>query len=228
MHSLVYFYSTSEKIAQNVLLLQQWKKLYPNGIIHLELASTQDKAVRAAIIEKIAPLVDSIGLNERESLDALEIVDEKLFAKVKNKKLSVPMLFDILKIIKDKTKTPRVQLHMFGLYITMQNKGFTIAPEANKRGMILAATVAAAKCSIGKLENYADLLVMKGNGVSNYSIKALNDLADYLKQPELIYKGITLADDEEIIAVPTILVDKPVTLVGMGDTISSVSLVGAR
>ena len=31
----------------------------------------------------------------------------------------------------------------------------------------------------------------------------------------------------EVIVVPTILVDEPVTLVGMGDTISSISLVGS-
>jgi len=40
--------------------------------------------------------------------------------------------------------------------------------------------------------------------------------------------GIVSNDKYDLIAVPTILIDKPKTLVGMGDTISSISLVGAR
>jgi len=37
-----------------------------------------------------------------------------------------------------------------------------------------------------------------------------------------------MTDEIEIIAVPTIIIDNPITLVGMGDTISSISLVAAR
>ena len=40
--------------------------------------------------------------------------------------------------------------------------------------------------------------------------------------------GIFNTPEFDLIAVPTILIEKPVTLVGMGDTISSISLVGAR
>jgi ADP-dependent phosphofructokinase/glucokinase len=45
---------------------------------------------------------------------------------------------------------------------------------------------------------------------------------------QLVEEGIFENDEIEIIAVPTIIIDKPITLVGMGDTISSISLVGAR
>jgi ADP-dependent phosphofructokinase/glucokinase len=41
-------------------------------------------------------------------------------------------------------------------------------------------------------------------------------------------EGIFVNNELEIIAVPTIIIDKPITLVGMGDTISSISLVAAR
>ena len=45
---------------------------------------------------------------------------------------------------------------------------------------------------------------------------------------KLMEEGIFINDEIEIIAVPTIIIDNPVTLVGMGDTISSISLVAAR
>ena len=45
---------------------------------------------------------------------------------------------------------------------------------------------------------------------------------------DLAAAGITEYRGFDLIAVPTILIEKPLTLVGMGDTISSLSLVGAR
>ena len=62
--------------------------------------------------------------------------------------------------------------------------------------------------------------------------KGENDLSEMIKKDfgsnNLMEEGIFINDEFEIIAVPTIIIDNPVTLVGMGDTISSVSLVAAR
>ena len=49
----------------------------------------------------------------------------------------------------------------------------------------------------------------------------------YMKRPNMLKTGIADYAECEVIAVPTILVDNPVTLVGMGDTISSISLIGS-
>lgn len=42
---------------------------------------------------------------------------------------------------------------MFGLYITIQNKYFKITPENNRKGMMLAASVAAHKAKVGNIDN---------------------------------------------------------------------------
>ena len=217
-----------EKVIENAETVNKWHKINPQGIIHLELASTQDKAVRRAIIEHIAPLVDSIGLNEREALDALEVIDSEMYAEVKKQELTSAVLFKVVERIKQSVKVPRIQLHMFGLYITLQDKDFRISPEANRNGMMLAATLAATKCGIGNLNEYDNLLWAYGSAVSEKSLNALTMLSNVLNLPTLLTDGIAPYNEFEIIAVPTILIDKPLTLVGMGDTISSVSLVGAR
>lgn len=214
-------------IKETIPLLKKWKADNPQSIIHLEIASTQDVKVRKAIIEQIAPLTDSIGLNEREALDLLEIINPNQFNEVKNKKLNAPLLFDILLKIKEKCQTPRAQLHFFGMYLTMQNKGYKITPLQNKRGMMLAATIAATKAGTGSINSFDKLLWAHGKKVSDIGLKELNDLAQYLDSPQLLENGICDFSKYEIIAVPTILIDKPLTLVGMGDTISSVSLIGA-
>ena len=64
--------------------------------------------------------------------------------------------------------------------------------------------------------------------MSEISLNNLQDLAEYLQNPELVQTGICEYEGCKVIAVPTIIIEKPLTLVGMGDTISSVSLIGAR
>lgn len=217
-----------ERIAATIPLLQTWKKNNPQAIIHLELASTQDKIVRKEIVEKIAPTVDSVGLNEREALDVLEIVAPQMYAAIKNTELSAPLLFEILLQLKQKMQTPRIQLHCYGLYLTLQDKEFVISPQANKRGMMLAASIAASKAGTGNIENTEKLLWAQDMPIGEVAVKNMAAIADYLQKPLLAESGLAQLDDFDVIAVPSIIVDKPKTLVGMGDTISSVSLVGAR
>ena len=63
------------------------------------------------------------------------------------------------------------------------------------------------------------------------ALKELGDLSDYLDAEdgikEFAAKGTGSCAAYGAAALPTILIDKPVTLVGMGDTISSLSLAGA-
>ena len=207
-------------------IIKGWKD---NGdLIHLEIASTQDIAVRKAIIKKIAPIVDSVGVNEREAIDILEVIGYENLAEKCNKDTHSVNMFEAILNIKKHIKTPRIQLHMFGLYITIQDKGYKVKPEENLRGMMLAATVAAGKAGTGNINEEKNLLWAQGQEVSDVGLNELRDLSEHIKKPELLSHGIAEFDGFDIIAIPTILVEKPVTLVGMGDTISSISLVGAR
>lgn len=207
-------------------IIQSWKN--HGDLIHLEIASTQDVAVRTAIIKKIAPIVDSVGINEREAIDILEVTGfEDLAEQCNNDTHSVNM-FKALLNIKKHIGAPRVQLHMFGLYMTLQDKGYKVTPEENLRGMMLAATVAAGKAGTGTINVKENLLWAQGQEVSDVGLNELRDLADYLKDEKLVETGVAEVEGYDLIALPTILVEKPVTLVGMGDTISSISLVGAR
>ena len=209
-------------------LIKSWKRVNPQGIVHLEVASTQDVAVRKAIVSQIAPLVDSIGLNERETIDVLQVIgEEKFAAECEENTDSVHMLEAVFRI-KEKVGCPRVQLHMFGLYMTLQDKGFRIKPQENLRGMCLAAVAAAGKASLGRVEKPEDFVVRKDTPVNDEALNILKKAAVYAGNEKLEEDGIADFRGYDLIAVPTILVPKPVTLVGMGDTISSISLLASR
>ena len=209
-------------------ILEQWKKANPEMIVHLEIASTQDKAVRKAITEKLAPISHSVGLNERETIDLLEIMNKTELAQTIEKETSACNLFDAILYLIKELGCQRIQLHMFGLYLTIQNNNFKYSAEQNIKGMLTASVVSSSKAYNGELTKYEHLTKAYGMGASDIGLGELSALSNKLGKPELLEKGICEVDGYVVSAIPTILVDKPKTLVGMGDTISSVSLLAGQ
>lgn len=212
-----------DKVAQRI---KEWKETAPNTIFHLEVASTQDLIIRKAIAQKLLPLASSIGINERETMDLLEVLDQKALAKRCREQTTAENLLKALSKIKEKTGVERIQLHMFGLYLTLQDKGFEILPEDNLKGMMTASVVSASKAKTGEVDSKSIKSVK--HEVSDVGLIELDSLATALGQPDLLVSGLGRYKMWDLIAVPTILIEKPITLVGMGDTISSISLISAR
>ena len=226
MHALTSNNNGVALVEKVLPIVNAWHK--HGAVVHLEIASTQDIVVRKAILQKLATNVDSVGINERELIDILEVTGEEKLAKACCENCHAENLFRALLRVKEILKTPRIQLHFFGLYVTVQNKSFRITPEQNRNGMMLAATVAAGKAGTGDINHKENLMWAYGQKVSDVGLAELKTIADIIEDEQFMDTGISQYAGFDIIAVPTILVEKPVTLVGMGDTISSVSLIGAR
>ena len=220
-----------ERINESINILDVWRKKYPNQLVHFEAASTQDKEIRRKLVQVMGNKVESVGVNERELIDLLEVTDKNELAEICNTNTHAVNLFKGLLAIFEYMDVPRIQLHMFGLYVTLQKPGFRISGLANRNGMQFAALIAAAKAGTGSINSYDVLMHAINQHVSDIGLKELNDLSDYITS---VYGSNTLAETGmfgcaafDLIAVPTIIIEKPVTLVGMGDTISSASLIGA-
>lgn len=217
------------KLIENaVSVIKKWKEANPDMIIHLEIASTQDALVREAIVKQIAPLVQSAGLNERETIDLLEITGQVKLAKRIEKQTNACNLFEAIMFLKEKLGIPRIQLHMFGLYLTVQDDRFPGSPEQNLKGMMTASVVSSSKACVGALTKYEDCTRVLGCLVSERGLCELKALSEMLNQKQLLKTGICRVNGYSVSVIPTIIVDKPKTLVGMGDTISSVSLLAGR
>lgn len=221
-----------DRIDASKKIVSGWQKNSPNHILHFEIASTQDTSIRKYLIDSLAKDADSVGFNERELIDILEVIDQKQLALACDKDTHSSNLFKGMLEVFAYINCPRIQLHMFGLYITIQKKGFKISPLQNRKGMQLAANIAASKAGTGAINTNDVLLWSKDQQVSDIGLNELKNLAETVQEifgaNNLLEEGIFTNNTIEIIAVPTIIIENPITLVGMGDTISSVSLVGAR
>ncbi len=224
------------RIAESWAQVQAWKAAHPKAVVHFEFASTQDLKVRQALAETLAPHADSVGCNEQELIGILEVIGEGALAREAAAMDAVSLFKGLVKAF-EKLKLKRIQLHMFGLYVTLLSpaaaaEGPAFEPQANRDGMAFAATLAAAKAGTGTLEQADKLLWAHGQSVADHSLKELGALAAYVRAVHgidgLEATGLGACPAFNLVALPTILIEKPVTLVGMGDTISSLSLVGAR
>ncbi len=221
-----------ERIDASLLTIDKWRSGKSGQLVHLEMASTQDKVMRKYLLDSLARRVDSLGFNERELIDLLEVMGEKDIAEICAVNTNSVNLFEGMLKLFSYTAVPRLQLHMFGLYLTIQKRDFMVGAEESRNGMQLAAVIAATKAGTGAIDSEEVLLWAKDRAVSDIGLQELKALSDHISKNfganELPEKGIWANNEFELIAVPTILIDKPVTLVGMGDTISSISLVAAR
>jgi len=220
-----------EAIAASIRVFEEVRRVRPGVLVHLEAASTQDRRVREQVLAEVVPRVDSLGLNERELIDLLEVCDPALAARCDADPHGAT-LFEGLRALHRHAGVPRIQLHFFGCYATLQARSFRCSPEANRLGMLAAAALAAGKAATGSLEHPEALDYVRGRGPSDVGIREMASLAGALglegiPAREFLESGIQRGDEFDVVAVPTVLVERPVSLVGMGDTISSISLVGA-
>jgi ADP-dependent phosphofructokinase/glucokinase len=224
--------SGMERIDTSKEIVNRWRRNHPNHILHFEIASTQDEEIRKYLIDNIATDVDSVGFNERELIDILEVIGVSELAEKCDKYTHSSNLFKGMLKVFEYIGCPRIQLHMFGLYLTLQKQGYKISALQNRKGMQLAANIAATKAGTGSINSFETLLWSSDQMVSDVGLNELKNLAETVESlfgsNRILEEGIFTNGEIEIIAVPTILIEKPITLVGMGDTISSISLVAAR
>lgn len=226
MHALTSNNNGVALVEKVLPIINAWHR--EGALVHLEVASTQDLEIRRAIIQKLATNCDSIGINERELIDILEVIGEDKLAQQCREDCHAENLFRALLRVKEILKTPRIQLHFFGLYLMVQNKSFRITPLQSRNGMVLASVVAAGKAGTGDINHKENLLWALGQSVSDIGLQELRTISAIIEDEKLLETGLSQYAGFDVVAVPTILVEKPMTLVGMGDTISSISLVGAR
>lgn len=211
--------------------VKAWKQSHPKAMIHLEFASTQDLSIRQGIAEYIAPEVDSIGLNEQELIDILNISGETDLANACADKMDSPTMFKGCLKLFNKFKPYRMQLHMFGLYFTITSESNDQVLEKMRTGMCLAATLAASKAGTGSIENEDNLLWAHGQKIWGAAVEECQALDAHLQAQYqlsgLAESGYVKHPEWSCVVLPTILIEKPITLVGMGDTISSLSLLGS-
>ncbi|TFG11085.1 hypothetical protein EU534_00050 [Candidatus Heimdallarchaeota archaeon] len=219
--------SFSEIFQQIKSMLIRWREINPDLCIHLEIASTRDQELRRTIVSILFKLVDSIGLNEQELISFIEMINQELADDLK-KHLTPISVFNALKQILDKYPNLRIHFHYLGYFMILSKPITSKYAIKRRRGLILASLLAAIRVKGLDTISLEDV----SNIPLDISIKGSRDLdllyqylkANYSEGINQNEMGVFYSHFFTLVGIPTIVVNKPKRTVGLGDLISSISI----
>ncbi|MHA1203227.1 MAG: ADP-dependent glucokinase/phosphofructokinase [Candidatus Heimdallarchaeaceae archaeon] len=209
------------------IMLKKWKTTNPNLYLHLEIASTKSIELRKTIIETLFPLVDSIGLNEQELMSYIEVVNSKITHKLGEPMGSV-LVFRALNEILNKYPNLRIHFHFLGYFLILSKPIEQKEAKIRKQGLLMSSLLAAIKAE-GKEITSLDEIQNVSLDISSKGLEELKQLQKHLEttystKGSLQQNGIIHSPSFSLIGVPTIIVKDPKAIVGLGDLISSFSI----
>ncbi|VVB70737.1 ADP-specific phosphofructokinase [uncultured archaeon] len=192
------------------LLKSKNKKL----VLHYEYVRTKNPEILSVL-----PRFDSLGCDEVELRQLLELLGEDKQAKKVSSDDS-NSIFEGAALLKKRLKVKRLHVHNLGYALNL----YDYKPTLNDViAMLFASSVTNTKAKFGKYVTFKKQHSFCINeGLSHLGFKALASF--YRKHPHLGKNFLESGLGEDFILVPLHVVDKPVYTVGLGDTISSVSL----
>ena len=196
-----------KKAKEDIMLLKRRKDVK----VHLEFASIQNRALRKKVIYNLFPMVDSVGMDESEIAYVLNALG---YPKLSERIFTYNRIEDSVlggKIILDEMNLEILQIHTiyYLMYITLKDNPLT--EEELRKSLEVGTTLAAARASLGEVKSPQDYRV--GMNVP------FNERGEYVKLRFEEAKRRTR--EYKVVITPTRLVKKPVSTVGLGDTISA-------
>ncbi|ACJ15731.1 ADP-dependent glucokinase [Thermococcus onnurineus NA1] len=187
--------------------------------VHLEFAFTPDETVRRRLVEILGKFT-SVGLNEVELASIMEVLGEKAIAEklLANDPVDPIAVTEAMLKLAEKTGVERIHFHTYGYYLALTAYDGTHVRDA----LLFAALAAAARAKLGDVRDIDD--VVKAMDVPvNEKVRAVEGA---LVREYGTEDGIAKVDDYQLAFVPTKIVTKPKSTVGIGDTISSSAFIG--
>jgi len=186
---------------------------------HLEFAFTPDEKVRGEIL-KLLPHFWSVGLNEVELASIMEVLGEKAIAEklLAHDPVDPIAVTEAMLKLAEKTGVRRIHFHTYGYYLALtEYKG-----EFVRDALLFAALAAAAKAKLGDVRSIDDVVKAMDVPVNERAKPVEETLAREYGMRE----GIAEVNGYQLAFIPTKIVAKPKSTVGIGDTISSSAFVG--
>lgn len=180
---------------------------------HLEYVTT-DEDTREKLEEHILPEVDSIGLDEYEikELSSKEIDEDDL---------NLGTAYKASKNLIEQHSLSRVHLHTYNFHLIVVEKDYPVKSEKIRDAMLFGELSSIQLAEKGRIPDKEDIEDFDMEGKYLKRLDDFEDFADYFELNNFVEKGIAELEGYRVVAIPTIVIEDPERLVGMGDVISS-------
>ncbi|MBP2030927.1 ADP-dependent phosphofructokinase/glucokinase [Methanohalophilus levihalophilus] len=223
-HMLQPFYedgtSFSDKLKPALLQITGWKEKNSSMPIHAELGHFASVDIEVEVFTHLARIVDSIGMNEDELADLVATIDSPVPG-VREMNMKA-LLEAACRCMDVSEKLPTLIIHTRDLVfsVSRDEKQVFSCIESLDFGIKTAAAFA----SSGKLESRE--FVEKASASlerSEYGVKEIREITTLIGGVKESAGIRGTYDAYEVCAIPTLIAEKPVVTVGLGDTFSAAS-----
>lgn len=190
-----------------------------NVPVHLEFAFTPDETVRKAILD-LLPKFWSVGLNEVELASIMEVMGERKLAEklLADDPVDPVAVTEAMLKLAEKTGVKRIHFHTYGYYLALTEYRGEFVRDA----LLFAALAAAAKAKLGDVPSINEVVEAMDVPVN----KKVEPVEETLVREYGMKEGVAEVNGFQLAFIPTKIVEKPKSTVGIGDTISSSAFVG--
>lgn len=212
-------------VALSLRQLQLFKAGSRAPMVHYEYVPMRESSEEGAILGPLAPQFDSLGLNEHELpllLERLGIREEAASLRASE---GAWALYQGALLLQRQFGIPRVHVHNLGYYVVVLRRPYWVPPEAARQACLAASVACAIRAQAGRAASSTD---MHDASVPPLSTIGYQQLAAFSASAQGLAgkgEGIWQGPDHYVLVVPAHVVAHPAITVGMGDTVSSVSLV---
>ncbi len=210
------------------------KRLRKNNsrlLVHVEYVPMAHKEIERAVLAHVAREVDSLGINEVEIAEALEKTGFAKEANAVRENESSATLFEGAKKLLFALKLKRLHLHNLGYQMVLLKKPLHSKLEKVRRGLLFASLCANAKAVLGREFSKKELSVAFKIPLSQRGFQQMQLLARHLQEnypcfnaEEFLREGFFDAGGFVLVVAPMQVAENPKSTVGIGDVVSSSSL----
>ncbi len=189
--------------------------------VHIEYVHRE--GIAELLFKHVIPEADSIGLDEAETREVAELLDLEADT---GDEPSLGDVFNVSKELIERFGLDRCHVHTYDFHLTVTTDDYGVGQEEIRDGMLfgqLSAVLAASKGDYPVWEDYSDF-EMEGK-----HLRRLDDLEHFqhfFGLEDFAHTGIAEVEGLKVTAVPTLIVEEPEKLVGLGDIISSGAFIG--
>lgn len=210
--------------------LAAMKEGNPHLVVHIEYVPARDPKAESALWTGLGGCFDSFGINEHELPQLLSVLGETELAQDIRDDENSYTLWRGARRLQQLLRVPRLHLHNLGYYVLLLEESYPVPPEIVRESCLLASTANAAKALHGEIASTEQVSEATRVPLSPIGEEQITRFANGLAQaghpipPDFQESGIVRFEDHTVVVMPAHVVPNPVSTVGMGDTISSISL----
>ncbi|BAS27106.1 ADP-dependent glucokinase/phosphofructokinase [Limnochorda pilosa] len=232
--------SFDEYLSDSIRHVRLLKRRNPTLVVHVEYVLMKHVNLEIPLLAALGPAAGSFGINENELRGVLERSGEPLLAAELRSDERPYLLYRGARVLLERYAFQRVQVHNLGYYclverLSTQESGNPAWArrrlEAMRRGGLFGTAVTQHRARFGTEAGPDDVTREASTPLSDLGLEAVRAFEAEIIAREAVQPlapGGFRLDDLLVQVVPAHVQDRPVLTVGMGDTISSTSLIAER